>query len=665
MDRHSAEQQLLLQVYHLERRAANALDADEPWSAAGPRSVAPFVPCASGRVTPALRAARLCPSDVLWDLGCGDGRLLHQAALQYGCRCVGIDIDTGCIAEARRRAEEQGVSNLCQFQVGDLLSLTASDLTTGRLGEAAPAESRGRVLPPPTALIMFLTGHGLSRIAGLLHDTWRHTGPRADGGGDDIAVGAGGGDGGCDVAESIAGVVGDNRNGGCGGSGVGGLRIVTCMEALDSLLDYEAGAGGLFDAPAYAWPVCRAFAPDGIFVVPPLGTTPEEWAAATPPLAPLLSPAAADVSSPVLLPGLLTPEEAGRLIELGESRGREQAAAEEAAMVQAAAGLGSSAEDRVQQHGVVVDPQAAGGHPHGAFIPAGSACDSPCAAGSPPARPGLPLHTARPPVYLHRVAFHHGERWRAGVNTLSDRAGHAPGKRAGRAPAGSAMDVPADPSADTSLDETSGVSRDGTGDASRDGTVWSSDWLVARLLSAVQRSDAERWRLLVGRRAVLRSLAYHVTYPATGASSHCDTAASPSPARTRRDAATAHSLPGESAAVSGGAAAGGGAVQGRGGDGRDATEVSSEDVERRDSGSLLTLRIPLSGPGRAVGGELLFPPQAHPTAAATEPFLQDLGDGALFVSEKRHRVSRVESGRRHELVLEIWDGAVTTFDRHR
>lgn len=221
MDLHSAEQQLLLRRYHTERREPAGLV--EQWSAAGPRSVAPFVPCASGRVGPALRAARLEASDVLWDLGCGDGRLLHQAAVQYGCRCVGLDIDLRCVAEARVRADEQLVGHLCTFVVCDLLSLPPGCLSEGRLGEAAPDAEREVSLPPPSALLLFLTMHGLTRILNLLHAEWRTI---------------------------------------CAREGRG-LRIVTCCEALDSLLDFEASDGGLFDAPSLEWPVCRAFAEHG------------------------------------------------------------------------------------------------------------------------------------------------------------------------------------------------------------------------------------------------------------------------------------------------------------------------------------------------------------------------------------------------------------------
>ena len=115
LDAHSAEQDLLLNAFHLSQRDRNEASADDPWSAAGPSSVSPFVPCAFGRIPAALRAARLTADDVLWDLGCGDGRVLLQAAAQYGCRCVGLDIDADCIRDATAQAAACGLKKRCVF----------------------------------------------------------------------------------------------------------------------------------------------------------------------------------------------------------------------------------------------------------------------------------------------------------------------------------------------------------------------------------------------------------------------------------------------------------------------------------------------------------------------------------------------------------------------
>ena len=61
----------------------------------------------------------------------------------------------------------------------------------------------------------------------------------------------------------------------------GGLRIVTCVEALDECVDFEQGLfmGGA-DERDFAWPVHRGHAQHGVFVVPPQGVAVGEWAAA-------------------------------------------------------------------------------------------------------------------------------------------------------------------------------------------------------------------------------------------------------------------------------------------------------------------------------------------------------------------------------------------------
>ena len=51
-----------------------------------------------------LELADIHPGDTVYDLGCGDGRILIAAALMYTARCVGIDIDGARLDEARRRA---------------------------------------------------------------------------------------------------------------------------------------------------------------------------------------------------------------------------------------------------------------------------------------------------------------------------------------------------------------------------------------------------------------------------------------------------------------------------------------------------------------------------------------------------------------------------------
>ncbi len=67
-----------------------------------------------------LYEAKIRPTDVVYDLGCGDGRMVIAAAKQFGTRGVGVDLDPARIREARANAKAAGVDKLVTFQVGDL-----------------------------------------------------------------------------------------------------------------------------------------------------------------------------------------------------------------------------------------------------------------------------------------------------------------------------------------------------------------------------------------------------------------------------------------------------------------------------------------------------------------------------------------------------------------
>src|SRR5262249_456304 len=67
-----------------------------------------------------LQLARTKKSDIVYDLGCGDGRILIEAAKAYGAHGVGIDNNPQRIREAKEIARSEGVSHLVSFQLGDL-----------------------------------------------------------------------------------------------------------------------------------------------------------------------------------------------------------------------------------------------------------------------------------------------------------------------------------------------------------------------------------------------------------------------------------------------------------------------------------------------------------------------------------------------------------------
>jgi SAM-dependent methyltransferase len=67
-----------------------------------------------------LTLARVTRTDVVYDLGCGDGRIVIAAAKTYGARGVGIDIDPARVVEANAAARAAGVSDRVTFRVGDI-----------------------------------------------------------------------------------------------------------------------------------------------------------------------------------------------------------------------------------------------------------------------------------------------------------------------------------------------------------------------------------------------------------------------------------------------------------------------------------------------------------------------------------------------------------------
>ena len=66
--------------------------------------------------------------DVVYDLGCGDGRIVIAAA-QLGARAVCVDIDAARIAEARQNAGKAGVSDRIRFEKQDLFATDLREAT--------------------------------------------------------------------------------------------------------------------------------------------------------------------------------------------------------------------------------------------------------------------------------------------------------------------------------------------------------------------------------------------------------------------------------------------------------------------------------------------------------------------------------------------------------
>jgi SAM-dependent methyltransferase len=88
-----------------------------------------YVPTPPDVVDTMLKLAKIGKDDVVYDLGCGDGRIVIAAAKQYGARGVGIDIDPQRIKEAEANANAAGVSDRVSFRLGDLFEADLSPAT--------------------------------------------------------------------------------------------------------------------------------------------------------------------------------------------------------------------------------------------------------------------------------------------------------------------------------------------------------------------------------------------------------------------------------------------------------------------------------------------------------------------------------------------------------
>jgi len=89
----------------------------------------PYVSTPHEVVQAMLKLARVGPADVVYDLGCGDGRFVIAAAQDFGARGVGVDIDPARIAEANAAARDEGVADRVRFLRQDLFTVDLSPAT--------------------------------------------------------------------------------------------------------------------------------------------------------------------------------------------------------------------------------------------------------------------------------------------------------------------------------------------------------------------------------------------------------------------------------------------------------------------------------------------------------------------------------------------------------
>ncbi len=86
-----------------------------------------FVPTPHEVVKKMLELAQVKETDLVYDLGCGDGRIVIAAAKEYGCRGIGYDINPKRVKESRENVEKSGVGHLVKIEQEDIFTLDLSE----------------------------------------------------------------------------------------------------------------------------------------------------------------------------------------------------------------------------------------------------------------------------------------------------------------------------------------------------------------------------------------------------------------------------------------------------------------------------------------------------------------------------------------------------------
>ena len=86
-----------------------------------------FVPTPQDAVDKMLQMAGIQKGAKVYDLGCGDGRIVITAAKKYGARGIGVDIDPARVKESRANAVKAGVEKLVTIRHADIFKIDFSD----------------------------------------------------------------------------------------------------------------------------------------------------------------------------------------------------------------------------------------------------------------------------------------------------------------------------------------------------------------------------------------------------------------------------------------------------------------------------------------------------------------------------------------------------------
>ncbi len=129
---------------------------DDPFT----KKLAPSVGSPENAVETMLQAAKLKPGETLYDLGCGDGRILVRAAKKYKVKAVGIEISKSLAAKAAADVRKKGLEDQVKIIHGDFMKtdLSAANVVTLYLAPSANDTLRPnleRELKPNTRVVSY------------------------------------------------------------------------------------------------------------------------------------------------------------------------------------------------------------------------------------------------------------------------------------------------------------------------------------------------------------------------------------------------------------------------------------------------------------------------------------------------------------------------------
>lgn len=109
--------------------------------------LAPYVASPAKVVDKMLSIANIKPGETVFDLGCGDGRILIAAVRNYQAKAVGVEINPKVAEQARARIQRLGIADQANVMVGDLLQtdLSNADVVTIYLSTSFNKELRPRM----------------------------------------------------------------------------------------------------------------------------------------------------------------------------------------------------------------------------------------------------------------------------------------------------------------------------------------------------------------------------------------------------------------------------------------------------------------------------------------------------------------------------------------